>query len=137
MNWYNPLIVVPAAAWLAAHLIKYGLATRHGNWHFRSFYSSGGMPSAHSASVTALAVIALIEYGWESPFFGLAIVLATIVVYDSFGVRRAVGEQAAAIRALLKSGMSLRQVAGHQPLEVVAGIGLGIVVAGLARLLSG
>lgn len=40
---------------------------------------SGGMPSSHSATVTALAVAIGLQEGTEAPEFAIAVVLACIV----------------------------------------------------------
>lgn len=139
-NFYNPYLVIPLVTWFVAQLIKFIISAWRGKVDFRLFYNSGGMPSAHSAVVTALAVTALLLSGVSSPLFGVAAVLATIVIYDSFGVRRASGEQGAAINVILSSlhdvhsspqqeTPKLREVFGHKPSEVVAGIILGLVMS--------
>jgi hypothetical protein len=102
------------------------------------------MPSVHSAVVTSLAVAALLVSGINSPVFGFAIVFAAIVMYDSFGVRRSAGEQAAAINMIVdsldrgkvrleKPDAHVREILGHQPKEVTAGAFLGL---GLGALLN-
>jgi acid phosphatase family membrane protein YuiD len=121
---------------------KFTLAALQGRLDFRNLYASGGMPSVHSAVVSSLAVTALLQAGADSPIFGITIILAAIVMYDSFGVRRSSGEQAAAINMLIGSldqgkvklsrpGLKLREVLGHQPSEVVVGAIVGIVLGGL------
>lgn len=45
------------------------------------------MPSGHSATVTALAVSAGMEYGFSSGVFAIAAVLAVIVMHDAMSVR--------------------------------------------------
>lgn len=98
------------------------------------------MPSVHSAVVCSLATTALLVDGAESHLFGFALILAGIVMYDSFGVRRATGEQAAAINMLI-AGLDrnrfkldqpirpLREILGHQPREVGVGALLGVLLA--------
>ena len=104
------------------------------------------MPSVHSAVVVALTVTALLREGGQSSAFGIAAVLAAIVMYDSFGVRRASGEQAAAINSLVESLVEakvrferpqqrrLREILGHTPGEVIAGALLGGLIAALFNL---
>ncbi len=139
MNLYNPYIVIPFVVWIIAQLAKLTLAAmRQKHLDLRYLYASGGMPSAHSAVVCALAVTALLHAGITSPIFGLSVVFAAIVMYDSFGVRRAAGEQAAAINSILdllakqrSSALGegrLREILGHKPLEVTAGALLGVVL---------
>ena len=152
MNLYNPYILIPLAVWVITQLAKFLLAAIKSNNHFdlRYLYASGGMPSAHSAVVCSLAMTALLRSGLTSPIFGLSAVFAAIVMYDSFGVRRAAGEQAAAINAILDTmtkqplgfshpGERLREILGHKPLEVTVGAISGIVLALIfnARFLEG
>lgn len=139
---YNPYIVVPLATWAVAQVAKFAIQALRGRIDFRYLYASGGMPSVHSAVVCSLAVTALLVDGVKSPMFGLTVIFAAIVMYDSFGVRRSAGEQAAAINMLIESldrsrvritepDLHLREILGHQPREVTVGALLGIVLAGL------
>jgi acid phosphatase family membrane protein YuiD len=139
---FNPYIAVPLATWGISQVSKFALAALRGRLDFRYLYASGGMPSVHSAVVCALATTAFLVDGGQSHLFGFATVLAVIVMYDSFGVRRATGEQAIALNQLISSlgkdklrvdqpQRPLREVLGHQPSEVVVGAFLGIVLGGL------
>jgi len=142
MSIYNPYIAIPFLTWVIAQLAKFVIAAFRSNNKFdlRYLYASGGMPSAHSAVVCSLAVTALLRGGVTSPIFGLSAVLAAIVMYDSFGVRRAAGEQAAAINAILDTmtkqrlgfdhpQQRLREILGHKPLEVTVGALSGIALS--------
>ncbi|HUD11618.1 MAG TPA: divergent PAP2 family protein [Candidatus Saccharimonadia bacterium] len=137
---YNPYIVIPFATWAVAQITKFAIAAFKGKIDFRYLYASGGMPSVHSAVVSSLAVTALLVGGVQSQVFGFAIIFAAIVMYDSFGVRRSAGEQAAAINMLIESldrnrvkleepNLHIREILGHQPREVTAGAFLGIALA--------
>lgn len=141
----NPLIIVPFVAWLVAQTCKFVIYSYKGQFDFRHFYTSGGMPSAHTAAVMALALSAYFREGGSSPLFGLAAVVAAIVIYDSFGVRRSVGEQGKAINALAESLVAqnrlrsddilrLREVLGHTPQEVAVGGFLGAIIAALFNI---
>jgi acid phosphatase family membrane protein YuiD len=154
---YYPYLLIPAASWAIAQLIKFSWTAFRGRIDFRQLYASGGMPSAHSAVVTSLATTIFFLEGAHSAVFGIAVMYGGIVMYDSLGVRRASGEQAAKINSLLddlarhkinvdEPGRRLREVLGHQPLEVAAGALLGVVLAtlfnfdkisGLTNYLSG
>ena len=100
----------------------------------------GGMPSAHSTTVTAVAVSTGLECGFDSPYFAIAAILAIIVMHDAMGVRRETGKQAQVINELMdvfdKLGdtslsveVKLKEFVGHTPLQVFAGFILGIVMA--------
>ena len=71
-------------------------------WAPERLLDTGGMPSSHTASVTALATSVGVLYGWGSPTFAIAAVLGSIVMYDATGIRRAAGQQAEAINDLVK-----------------------------------
>ncbi len=135
---FNRYIIVPFVAWAVAQFLKFILAAFRGDVNFRYLYGSGGMPSVHSAVVTALATTALLVDGVRSPIFGITIILAAIVMYDSFGVRRSAGEQAVAINQILASmdidhlrhpNVHLREIMGHTPPQVIAGAILGFILA--------
>src|SRR6266571_1039037 len=100
---YNAYIIVPLATWVIAQVAKFMLAALRGRIDFRLLYASGGMPSVHSAIVTSLATTSFLIDGPTSHIFGLTVVVAAIVIYDSFGVRRSSGEQTVALNMLLRS----------------------------------
>lgn len=139
---YNPYLVVPLATWAVAQITKFAIAAFNGRIDFRYLYASGGMPSVHSAVVCALMVTAFLNDGPGSSIFGISTIIAAIVMYDSFGVRRSSGEQAMAINMLISSldrnrvkldkpDLHLREILGHQPREVSAGAILGILLSAL------
>ena len=95
------------------------------------------MPSSHTALVVSLATATGIHTGFNSPLFALSVVLASIVMYDAAGVRRAAGKQAKVINKLIVEmevqhsvrETRLKELLGHTPLEVLAGALLGILIA--------
>ncbi|KAB2492245.1 divergent PAP2 family protein [Priestia endophytica] len=122
------------------------LATR--KFDVRLAFSTGGMPSSHSAAVTSLATAVGISEGFSSPFFAISFVLAVIVMFDATGVRRHAGEQAIAINRLVEDWntfmseakkwpkkeqqekqQKLKELLGHQPIEVFFGALTGIIIA--------
>lgn len=50
-------------------------------WDSKKMISSGGMPSSHSATVTALALAIGLAEGAGSPAFAIALVLACVVSF--------------------------------------------------------
>jgi uncharacterized protein len=98
--------------------------------------SSGGMPSSHSALVTGLATATGRVSGLNSAAFAITVVLASIVMYDAAGVRRAVSIQARIINQMIDEAFQghpmaekrLRELIGHTPIQVIAGglLGIGI-----------
>ncbi len=142
----TPYLYVPLLAWLIAQLIKTAIEIIKGDADVRYLYASGGMPSAHSAVVCSLAGYTFYHQGINSPLFGVTAIIAGIVMYDSFGVRRSAGEQARTLNTLIaemaRTGNlrkpddygQLREILGHQPLEVIVGAILGGLVATLFSL---
>ncbi|XP_056164057.1 uncharacterized protein LOC130137298 isoform X1 [Syzygium oleosum] len=61
---------------------------------FSAAIRSGGFPSTHSAAVVATATSLSFERGFSDSIFGLSVVYAALVMYDSQGVRREVGKHA-------------------------------------------
>lgn len=133
----NKLLAVPISAWATAQVLKFLLGfifTR--KISFERLYGAGGMPSAHSSMVCALAIISARVEGVQSSIFGIAVILAAIVMYDAMGVRYAAGEQAKVINRIVETiddseqnNANLKEVLGHTPLEVLAGALLGILTA--------
>jgi len=100
-------------------------------------FGAGGMPSSHSAFVTALAVTAARYCGLGSSEFALAAAFAIVVMYDAAGVRRAAGEQAKIINYMMdhwsettpeRFHKELKELLGHTPVEVIAGALLGTLI---------
>lgn len=134
MEIFSPYIIAGLAGWIVSQLSKYVVASfRNGGLaSYRQLYLSGHMPSAHSATVISVLVVIGLRDGIESGLFGLAVVFASVVLYDAMMVRRSSGEQGVALTALIKetkSKVPLPRVAiGHTPLEVAVGSLLGFLV---------
>lgn len=130
----SPYFIAILAAWLIAQGAKYVLVAikRRSFDHIRQLYLSGNMPSAHSATVVALATVIGLRDGLGTSVFALAALFAAIVMYDAVMVRRSSGEQGIAIQKLIKEQKSSvpfpRAAKGHTPLEVVVGGILGGVI---------
>ena len=111
-------------------------------WDSKRLLDSGGMPSSHSATVSALAVAIGLQEGAGSTAFAVAVVLACIVMYDASGVRLHAGRQAELLNQIVcelppehpcSNVRPLRDSLGHTPLQVVAGGTLGCIIAFLMR----
>ena len=125
----SPIFSATFFAWFSAQLIKMALAAaRNKTISLKYFLKSGGMPSSHSALVTALAASILILEGPSVPFY-ISLVVAMIVVRDAIGVRYAVGLHAKALNKLLLNKDRINEEDGHTPLEAIAGIILGFIAA--------
>lgn len=137
----NPILLVGAVAWLASQLSKaiiHLIITKRFQWD--RLFGDGGMPSSHSATVTAVAVMTGLRCGWDSPIFAIAAILAVIVMHDAMGVRQETGKQAKVINSMveiinsfgrgeLTPEETLKEFVGHTRRQVVVGAVLGGVIA--------
>jgi uncharacterized protein len=134
----NRILWTTLTAWAIAQLLKpllEFLDTKRWNWGL--WFSSGGMPSSHSALVCCGMLSVGLFHGFNTAVFALALVLAMVVVYDAAGVRREAGKHAERINILIEelfsgqpiSEKQLKEVIGHTPIEVIGGVLLGFATA--------
>ena len=136
----NPVLITALVAWGLAQIIKVPLEyLRFKTWDWALLLRAGGMPSSHSALVAACAHSTGLFYGFDSPVFALAGVIAMVVIYDATGIRRQAGKHAEIINAMIRDlahghplqEKQLREVLGHTPLEALGGTIFGLVIAQL------
>jgi len=104
---------------------------------FSYFVRTGGMPSAHSSLVCALATSVGIRTGFDSAVFAVTLVVAAVVMFDAQSFRKAAGHQARLLNQMVEeifkehhlSQQKLVELLGHTRTEVFAGMGLGVLVA--------
>lgn len=134
---YNHVLIYALTAWSLAQIVKVPLEYFHtGKWNWALLLRVGGMPSSHSALVTGTFYGIGLIYGFDTPAFTVAFVLAMIVIYDATGIRRQAGKHAEIINAMINELASghplreeqLREVLGHTPMEALGGVlwGFGI-----------
>ena len=142
MNWLyelvtNRFLITGISSWFVAQVAKtviYAIINK--KLVLERMVGDGGMPSAHSATVTSLAAISALSFGFDSFQFAVTALLATIVCHDAMGVRLETGKQAVIINELIKAfedltkedlpEAKLKEFVGHTPVQVIAGILLGI-----------
>lgn len=157
MNVWNELVanrvlIAGVFGWAIAQLIKAILYTiLNKEFSIERLFGDGGMPSGHSATVSAMAMMALLHYGVGSFEFAISAMLAIIVMHDAMGVRLETGKQAEVINELTNlieeiiddfsneetlenkfkkvfSEEKLKEYVGHTPIQVIAGCVLGILI---------
>ncbi|HSM81228.1 MAG TPA: divergent PAP2 family protein [Nodosilinea sp.] len=135
------LIVALVASFTAQGLKAIIELIRHRKLNLRVMVETGGMPSAHSALVTALAGGIGQTLGWASPVFAATLVFSIIVMYDAAGVRQAAGKQAKVLNQIIDELFQekpelredrLKELLGHTPFQVIAGSALGAMISCLA-----
>jgi uncharacterized protein len=143
----NKILLISICSWAIAQIIKVIVILvqeKRIAWNY--LFTSGGMPSAHTATVCALATsIAMID-GLGSISFSIAFVLAVIVMYDAAGVRQSVGQHSVILNLIVKElstkvtklerEKDFREFIGHTPFQVLIGALLGILIAWLWVFLS-
>lgn len=117
-------------------------------------FSTGGMPSSHSAGVTALITAIVIQHGFDSPLTAISMTFGILVMFDSMGVRRQSGEHGIILNELINefqlltksitsgetntdlqeeiennSSMQSSEFLGHKPIEVIFGLLYGMVLS--------
>lgn len=151
----NQVLICGVAGWAVAQVMKtiiYALVHREIRWE--RIVGDGGMPSGHSATVSAMATASGVLYGLDSFEFAIACMLAIIVMHDAMGVRMETGKQGKVLNEMIEffrtEGFveafkkndkmyefweaSLKEFVGHTPLQVCAGCILGIIISCLMVL---
>lgn len=116
---------------------------RKQEWKPALFFSTGGMPSSHSAGVASLSSYIALKRGVPTIDFALSVIFGLIVMYDAQGIRRQTGELTLKVNNLdelvdkihkqdsveyvEKEPEPLKEVLGHKPGEVLVGAALGIL----------
>lgn len=138
----NHVLIVALIACFTAQGLKAIIElVRHRKLNLKVLVETGGMPSAHSALVTALACGVGQTLGWASPMFAATSIFSIIVMYDAAGVRQAAGLQAKVLNQIIDELFQekpeiredrLKELLGHTPFQVIAGSALGVMISCLA-----
>ena len=136
----NPYLLTGLGAWFVAQVLKtiiHAILNKKIVWE--RMIGDGGMPSGHSATVTAMATFAALRCGANSYEFAIAGILAVIVCHDAMGVRLEAGKHAEVLLELIEAfekltedelpEQKLKTFVGHTPIQVLAGIALGVLTA--------
>ncbi len=139
--FFNVAFLTGFASTVLAQIIKvFTVLISEKRFSLERIASTGGMPSSHSAGVSALATSIGIMEGFSSNMFAISAGLALIVMYDASGVRRAAGLHAEYLNTIIQElshifkqdgneVKALKTLLGHTYLQVVAGMFQGILVA--------
>lgn len=139
---FNEILTVSLLSWFVAQVLKTIINfVLLGRFQLERMWGDGGMPSAHSATVTAMVIATARSEGIHSAIFAVAAVVAIITMHDAMGVRRETGEQAKVLNQMIAQwidvseknapflqNMHLKEMVGHTPLQVVAGVLVGAAV---------
>ncbi len=134
----NKFFLTAVCAWGVAQVLKVIIhAFIYKTLDIKRLFGDGGMPSGHSATVSSLATVCGLSFGFGSFEFAISAILAIIVCHDAMGVRREAGKHAKLLNDLVESFEKftkneiteevLKEFVGHTPLQVISGIILGIL----------
>jgi acid phosphatase family membrane protein YuiD len=137
------IITSAALAWFTAQVLKILIGfLRYGSGEkpramWRMIWA-GGMPSAHSALVTASTLALFWSCGPQSPLYGFALVMTGIVIYDRsrmFAIFTTFQKKFPALKREVRNDPQLQDLVGHRPLEIMVGILIGLGVGFLTHAL--
>lgn len=142
-----PSSLYPLVTALLSNILAQVLKTvvyyyRTGKWDFHWVIASGGFPSSHSSTVTALSLSIGIQEGFDSAIFAVTTIFSFIVMYDACHVRYYSGKNIELTQQLVKdlremTGLhfddpiyqeKLKNVLGHKFVEVIGGFVVGLSV---------
>jgi uncharacterized protein len=133
----NKIVVSVVLAYFLSSAIKmFFNFLRTEKWDPMVFLRTGGMPSSHTASVTAMTTSIYLMEG-PSNLFIVCFIVSVIVISDAVGMRRAMGKQAEVVNKIADEfkyfkkfrTKRLYELLGHTPKQVIAGLILGILIA--------
>lgn len=136
----NKFLIVGISSWVIAQVLKLIThAVIYKKVDINRLFGDGGMPSGHSATVTSVATMAGLCFGVGSFEFALSAILAIIVCHDAKGVRLETGKQAMLLNEMVETvniltkkdlpKVKLKEFVGHTPVQVGAGVVIGILNA--------
>ena len=128
------------STWFLSQLIKAVRASikkQKSPTGYKWIFDTGGMPSSHSATVSCLAAVTGLYYGYHAVPFLIVLIFSLIIMFDAAGVRRNMGRQAKVLNQILGEfyergavhEAKLKELLGHTPVEVFVGAFLGILMA--------
>ena len=138
----NRIIIAALLGWLVSQVLKtFMVLITTKKLDLERMFGAGGMPSAHSAMVTAMTIQVGAQCGLASVEFAIALIITLVILYDALGVRRQAGEHAKMLNRVaytleqenqnnfVVKFDELKELLGHTPLEVLGGVVLGILIS--------
>jgi acid phosphatase family membrane protein YuiD len=123
-------VAAPFVGWLAADALKSIIKSVKSRRLQVELLSYGGLPSSHATVVSTTASLIGARAGTDSPEFALALTIAVLFIVDAINLRQWVGEHAKALNVLRAGQAELlpfRERVGHNLVEILAGVLLGVV----------
>ncbi len=130
------LFVIPLAVMVVTQIIKSIIDWQRGEFNWNLLLNYGGMPSGHTSLVVSTATVIGLYQGFLTPLFLLAALIALLIIRDAIGFRSQLSEHAKILNQLIKELPDDKEFKypysperlGHTPLQVMAGVAVGIIL---------
>lgn len=132
------------ASWLISQITKLFTGVfKERKWTLRAMiFGSGGMPSAHTATVIGLTTALLVTEGTGSPLPVISGILAIIIMTDAMAVRLESGRHSRFLNRMVDEGREaapddgkrFQTLLGHTFAQVAVGFAIGVACALLLSL---
>lgn len=134
-----PFLSAALAFFVAQFLKPFVNAIFERVFDWKLLFSTGSMPSSHTAGVISLVTSVALTQGVGSVYFAISATFAAIVIHDAMGIRRAAGKQAEVINEwsrilsdIHREGQftpeNLKTMLGHSFSQVLGGTLLGLII---------
>ncbi len=134
--WFISAFIAGGGAQVIKFVVNWWRTRR---FELRYLRTPGGMPSSHSALVSALSTAVGLTDGFDAPYAMIAVGFGLLVLFDAATLRRAAGDHARLLNKIVArlnasddvkiEAAHLQEMLGHRRREVFAGVLLGIVTA--------
>ena len=131
-------------SWLISQITKLFTGVfKERKWTLRAMiFGSGGMPSAHTATVIGLTTALLVTEGTGSPLPVISGILAIIIMTDAMAVRLEAGRHSRFLNRMIdegreaapEDGKRFQTLLGHTFAQVAVGFAIGVACALLLSL---
>lgn len=130
--------MVPFIGWIVSGTLKFVINYFRYGKKAKEKIGNGGFPSTHTTVMTTPTALIAFTEGIQSPVFGIGVAVTFIVILDAIGIRRAVGIHASLLNNVAEKVIvsrdgfdfkKLRESMGHNHIEVLGGVLLGVLLA--------
>ena len=111
-----PITAAILANLLAQVLKPYFLYRKTKRFDIHQTIASGGFPSSHSSTVTALSTAIALQQGIESTYFAISLIFSIIVIYDAVNVRYYAGKNIQLTKQLVSDLEKINQTTFDNPI---------------------
>ncbi len=136
-------ILAPLVTLVVVQVMKLATDGIKGNLNVKNLVNTyGGMPSSHTAFVTALTTMVGFEEGVQSTTFAICVIFSLVIISDALIFRKHVSHYGSALKKIVaklnpadqKEFPSLNSRIGHTLPQVLAGAATGFVIALIVRI---